>query len=177
MADDDADDRALVREALQESGFGSALETVSDGEELLEYLRREKRYGPPVATHYPAFILLDLNMPRMDGKEVLAVMKSDPALRRIPVIVLSTSTTSEDMAQCYDLGANAYIGKPITFAELVHAMSAVVEHWKVATLAPRPFDASNGESLRADQAATSLPKAFVPTSPGGRHLTLERQVL
>ena len=147
MADDDPDDCALVLDAFTEGGVDSELRTVSDGEELLEYLRREKRYEPPALAPYPAFILLDLNMPRMDGREALAVLKTDPALQRIPVVVLSTSSASEDMAQCYDLGANAYVDKPVTYAELVRVLRTVAEHWlNVVTVTPRAPDEASADS-------------------------------
>ena len=137
MADDDPDDRSLAIDALQESGTDYELRTVCDGEELLEYLRHERRYAPPVVAPNPAVILLDMNMPRMDGREVLSAMKADPALRRIPVVVLSTSRAPEDVVQSYDLGANAYIGKPVTFAELVTVLRTLGDHWlSVVTRAP-----------------------------------------
>lgn len=138
LADDDSDDRDLALDALNESGINHQLLTVCDGEELLEYLRREKRYAPPAYAPHPALILLDMNMPRMDGREALAIMKADPALRRIPVVVLSTSRAPEEVVRSYDLGANAYIGKPVTFPELVSVLGTLGEHWlKIVTPAPR----------------------------------------
>ena len=138
LADDDPDDRDLALDALKESGINHELQTVSDGEELLEYLRRENRYAPPTPAPHPALVLLDMNMPRMDGREVLAIMKADPALRRIPVVVLSTSRASEEVTRSYDLGANAYIGKPVTFAELVNVLGTLGEHWlNIVMPAPR----------------------------------------
>ncbi len=172
MADDDPDDRALFRDAFDEGGTFAELRTVNDGEELLEYLRQEKRYEPPASAVYPALILLDLNMPRMDGREVLAAMKSDPGLRRIPVIVLSTSSATEDVAQCYDLGANAYIAKPVTFGELTHAMGALVEHWlKVVTLAPRPSDEVKADPGPGAAAAVKsrMPHGSNPPHTGIHH--------
>ena len=137
LADDDPDDRDLALDALNESGLHHELQTVCDGEELLEYLRREKRYAPPAVAPQPAVVLLDMNMPRMDGREVLTIMKADPNLRRIPVVVLSTSRAAEEVIRSYDLGANAYIGKPVTFEELVDVLRTLGQHWlNMVTLAP-----------------------------------------
>lgn len=138
MADDDPDDRLLALDALQECGVPNVLSTVGDGEELLEFLRREGRYAPPVEAPRPTLILLDMNMPRMDGREVLAVMKADEHLRRIPVVVLTTSRAADDVYRSYDLGANAYIGKPVTFTELVDVLRTISEHWlKRVLITPR----------------------------------------
>ncbi|MEO8540973.1 MAG: response regulator [bacterium] len=137
LAEDDPDDRDLAIEALAESGTNHQLQTVADGEELLEYLRREKRYAPPAYAPHPALVLLDMNMPRMNGREALTIMKADPALRRIPVVVLSTSRSAGDVVSSYDLGANAYIGKPVTFPELVNVLGTLGAHWlKTVVLAP-----------------------------------------
>lgn len=129
FADDDPDDRLLVLDALQQCGTDSVLSTVGDGEELLEFLRLEGRYAPPALAPRPMIVLLDMNMPRMDGREVLAVMKADEQLRRIPVVVLTTSRAAEDVYRSYDLGANAYFGKPVSFDELVDVLRTISEHW------------------------------------------------
>jgi CheY-like chemotaxis protein len=128
LADDDADDRLMAREALEESRLTNPLVTVDDGEELLEYLCYRGRYEG--ATHKrPGLILLDLNMPRMDGREALSEIKKHPDLRRIPVIVLTTSKAEEDILRTYDLGVNSFITKPVTFNSLVDVMSTLGRYW------------------------------------------------
>ncbi|MDP2343486.1 MAG: response regulator [Deltaproteobacteria bacterium] len=128
MADDDPDDRELTRDALIESRLRNDLRFVVDGEDLLNYLRREGRYRDEDAPR-PGLILLDLNMPRMDGREALAVIKADPALRQIPVVVLTTSKAEEDIFRSYDLGASSFITKPVTFATLVEVIRVLGRYW------------------------------------------------
>ncbi len=129
MADDDADDRLLTREALAESRLANQLVFVEDGEELMDYLRHRGRYSNGGASPRPGLILLDLNMPRKDGREALREMKADPDLRLIPVVVLTTSKAEEDILRTYDMGASAYISKPVTFAGLVHVMRVLGQYW------------------------------------------------
>lgn len=126
MADDDPDDRLMTREALEESHLLNDFETVEDGEQLMEYLRRQGKYaGKPV----PGLILLDLNMPRKDGREALREIKSDPDLRRIPVVVMTTSKAEEDILRSYDLGVNSFIVKPVTFDALVEVLQTLGKYW------------------------------------------------
>ena len=113
-ADDDEDDRMLVHDALREARLINDLRFVEDGEQLLDYLHHRGRYTDATAAPRPGLILLDLNMPRMDGREALAAIKSDPMLRRIPVVVLTTSKAEEDVLRTYDLGVNSFITKPVT---------------------------------------------------------------
>jgi CheY-like chemotaxis protein len=129
LADDDVDDREMTAEALRESRLANDLHFVGDGQELLDYLRREGAHAAPGASPRPALILLDLNMPRMDGREALAIIKQDPALKRIPIVILTTSTADEDICRTYDLGVNSYISKPVTFAGLVQAMQSIGRYW------------------------------------------------
>ena len=129
MADDDADDRMFAREALAENRLANDLHFVSDGEELLDFLRHEGRYADPVSSPRPGLILLDLNMPNMDGREALEAIKADPKLRHIPVIILTTSRTEADIFSSYDLGASSYITKPVTFEGLVQAMGQLGRYW------------------------------------------------
>jgi CheY-like chemotaxis protein len=129
MADDDPDDRLLAAEALRESRVASDLRFVEDGEQLLDYLRRRGRWTDPAQSPWPGLVLLDLNMPRMDGREALAEIKADPALRRIPVVVLTTSRAQADVLRSYDLGASSFITKPATYAGLVDAMRALGRYW------------------------------------------------
>jgi len=128
LADDDADDRLMAKDALAESRLSNPLFMVEDGEELLEYLQYRGRYvGGDHAR--PGLILLDLNMPRMDGREALIEIKKDPLLRRIPVIVLTTSKAEEDIIRTYDLGVSSFITKPVTFDQLVEVMTGLGRYW------------------------------------------------
>jgi len=129
MADDDADDRIMTREALEESKLTNEFRVVENGEELMDYLRRRGQYADPESSPRPGVILLDLNMPRMDGREALKEIKADPELRRIPVVILTTSKAEEDIYRTYDLGANSYIMKPVTFDGLVEVMRGLGRYW------------------------------------------------
>ncbi|MEA2123661.1 MAG: hypothetical protein QOI80_443 [Solirubrobacteraceae bacterium] len=129
LADDDEDDRLMTRNALREARLSNDLRTVADGVELLDYLKRRGQYANRGEAPRPGLILLDLNMPRMDGREALAAIKADPELRSIPVIVLTTSTAEEDIVRTYDLGVNTFITKPVTFLGLVEVMRVVSRHW------------------------------------------------
>lgn len=130
MADDDEDDRDLTREALQNARLANEMRFCVDGQDLMDYLRREGQYADPaVDAPRPGIILLDLNMPKKDGREALAEIKSDQALRSIPVVVLTTSKDEEDVFRTYDLGVNSFITKPITFAGLVEVMKTFQRYW------------------------------------------------
>ena len=128
LAEDDPDDRLFTRRALTKSRLANSIDTVENGEELMRYLRHEGGYGENDAPR-PGLILLDLNMPRMDGREALKEIKSDSNLRRIPVIVLTTSEAEQDILQSYDLGVNAFVTKPVTFDGLADAIEAIGEFW------------------------------------------------
>jgi CheY-like chemotaxis protein len=129
MADDDADDRKLTREALEESRLANDIRFVENGEELMAYLRRQGRYASEADAPRPGLILLDLNMPRKDGREALAEIKADPELRQIPVVILTTSKSDEDVYRSYDLGVNSYIVKPVTFEALVDILQTLEKYW------------------------------------------------
>ncbi len=129
LAEDDADDRLLAEDALAESHISGSLRCVEDGEELLDYLHRRGGYADPGRSPRPDIILLDLNMPRKDGREALREIKSDPDLRRIPVIALTTSKESEDVRKTYDLGVSSYIKKPVSFDGLVDVMRMLGKYW------------------------------------------------
>jgi two-component system response regulator len=129
MADDDSDDRQLTQEALEEGRLINEIRFVEHGEELLEYLRRQGKYANPADSPRPGLILLDLNMPRKDGRAVLKEIKSDPSLRTIPVVVLTTSKADEDVYRSYDLGVNSYIVKPVTFEALVDILQTLEKYW------------------------------------------------
>ena len=129
MADDDADDRRLTQEALEEGRLINEVKFVDDGEQLMDYLRRQGRFAPPAEAPRPGLILLDLNMPRKDGRTVLKEIKSDPDLRQIPVVVLTTSKADEDVYKSYDLVVNSYIVKPVTFEALVDILQTLEKYW------------------------------------------------
>ncbi|HEX5432076.1 MAG TPA: response regulator [Bryobacteraceae bacterium] len=126
LVEDNPGDIRLMREAFKESGFTGRLHVVRDGEQALAFLRREE---PFVNSPRPTFILLDLNLPRKDGREVLAEIKSEKQFRQIPVFVLSTSTACEDISKAYDLHANCYIPKPIDLERLVLISQRMEAFW------------------------------------------------
>ena len=129
MADDDPDDRLLAEKAFRDSKLINQISFVEDGQELMEYLRHEGVYTDPDSSPRPGVILLDLNMPRKDGREALSEIKSDPDLKSIPIIVLTTSKADEDVLRSYELGANSFITKPVTFKSLAEAMRVFGEYW------------------------------------------------
>ena len=138
LADDDPDDRLLARQALEKSRLANDLRCVEDGEELLDYLRRRGKYADPKESPRPGLVLLDLNMPRKAGREALREIKSDPKLRDIPVVVLTTSKAEEDIARSYNLGVNSYITKPVKFSALVEVMRALGKYWFEIVELPGP---------------------------------------
>jgi len=129
LADDDEEDRMLAADAMHESRVANELRFVEDGEELLDYLYKRGRFSDAHAAPTPGIILLDLNMPRKDGREALREIKADPDLRRIPVVVLTTSKAEEDIYRTYDLGANSFITKPVSFEGLVAVMRDIGRYW------------------------------------------------
>jgi CheY-like chemotaxis protein len=142
MADDDADDRRLTRDALEESRLANDLRFVENGEELLDYLRHKGKFANAESAPRPGLILLDLNMPRMDGRTALKEMKADPDLRQIPVTVLTTSKADEDIFRSYDLGVNSYIVKPVTFEALVDILQTLDKYWfEIVELPPEAVKA------------------------------------
>ena len=140
MADDDEDDRDLTRDALADATFIDDMQFVVDGRDLIDYLRRAGPYASPPAVKRlrPSLILLDLNMPRMDGREALAEIKADSELRRIPVVVLTTSSDEQDVRHAYDLGANSYITKPVTGSKLNTVLTRLAEYWAEIVVLPDP---------------------------------------
>jgi CheY-like chemotaxis protein len=138
MADDDEEDRLLARDALRESRVINALRFVEDGEALMDYLRHTGKYAEPESAPRPALILLDLNMPRKDGREALAEIKSDPLLKSIPVVILTTSKREEDIVRSYLAGANSFIVKPVTFEGLIAVMRSVGNYWLDIVDLPKP---------------------------------------
>ncbi|MFQ5524122.1 MAG: response regulator [Acidimicrobiia bacterium] len=138
MADDDIEDVDATHEALVEVKLANGFYSVADGEELLDYLHRRGKWASAEAAPRPGLILLDLNMPKIDGREALRAIKCDPELRRIPVVVLTTSKAEEDIYRSYDLGVAGYITKPVTFAELLQAMKGLTDYCVEIVRLPDP---------------------------------------
>ncbi len=129
LAEDDPDDRLLTVRALKQNRLANAIMWVEDGEELMDYLHRRGKYAGNGAAPRPGLILLDLNMPRMDGREALQAIKADPDLRRIPVVVLTTSQAELDILQSYDLDVNAFVTTPVTYEGLSTAIKVLGDFW------------------------------------------------
>jgi CheY-like chemotaxis protein len=129
MADDDADDRFLAADALKEARVLNEIRFVVDGEELMDYLCRRGQYSDPEKSPRPGLLLIDLNMPRKDGREAIQEIKNDPELRRIPLIVLTTSNAEEDIIRSYEYGVAGYITKPVSFDGLVNVMKVIGRYW------------------------------------------------
>ena len=129
MADDDVEDRMLAKEALDESRLANEICFVEDGQELLDYLFNRGKYSDKKKFPKPGIILLDLNMPKKDGREALKEIKMEKSLRSTPIIVLTTSKAEEDIVRSYDLGVNSFITKPVSFAGLVDVMKTVGKYW------------------------------------------------
>ncbi len=129
MAEDETDDQILMRRALGESRLLHELYIVKDGEELLDYLYHRRQYSELAIAPRPDLILLDLYLPKIDGKEALQAIKADPKLRRIPIVVLTSSRAEEDIRHSYELGASSYLTKPMTFELLVEAVNTLGDYW------------------------------------------------
>jgi CheY-like chemotaxis protein len=129
MAEDDADDRLMAKKALTSNFVANPLVTVNNGVELLEYLHQKGKYSDPALSPRPCFILLDLNMPKMDGREALKIIKEEEDLKGIPVVVMTTSKAEEDIFKSYGEGVNSYITKPVTFDGLVKVIKALKDYW------------------------------------------------
>jgi CheY-like chemotaxis protein len=129
MADDDADDRQMTKEAFEESHLTNDLRFVEDGVELMDYLQRRGKYSDPASSPLPGLILLDLNMPKKDGREALQELKADPRLKAIRIVVLTTSKAEEDIFRTYNLSAASYITKPVTFSALLDVVQTLGKYW------------------------------------------------
>lgn len=138
MADDDPEDRMLASEALEEAKLDNELHFVTDGEELLDYLNRQGDYEYLKDTPLPGLILLDLNMPKKDGREALEEIKTSPDFRSIPIVILTTSKSEIDIVRTYNLGVNSFITKPVTFDGLVDVMRSLGNYWfSIVSLPPQ----------------------------------------
>ncbi|RAU82753.1 response regulator [Pontibacter arcticus] len=138
IADDDAEDRMLVKDALEECHLSNKMHFVENGEELLDYLHNRGKYTDKIAHPAPGIILLDLNMPKKDGREALKEIKADEKLRIIPIVVLTTSKAEEDIMRTYNLGVSSFVTKPVTFAALVDTMATLSKYWFEIVELPRP---------------------------------------
>lgn len=138
VADDDPDDRLLLEDALTETNLARSLYFVEDGEELMDYLLVDKKYNEPSSCPRPDLILLDLNMPRKDGREALKEIKVNPQLRSIPIIILTTSKAEEDIFRTYELGVNSFISKPVSYEELVELVKKLEMYWFETVKLPIP---------------------------------------
>lgn len=137
VADDDPDDRMMIQEAFTENRIANQIVFVEDGEQLMAYLRREDLFAEHKDKPYPGIILLDLNMPKKDGREALRELKADPKLCRIPIVVLTTSQAEEDIVRTYGLGVSSFITKPVSFEGLVDAVRVICQYWiQIVALPP-----------------------------------------
>lgn len=142
IADDDADDRMLIEDAFEENGISNQIHFVEDGEQLLAFLRREGDFAEYASEPLPRLILLDLNMPKVDGRTALAAIKDDPSLNQIPVVILTTSRADTDISKAYALGVNSFISKPLSFDGLVSIVNAIGNYW-IDTVALPNVESSN----------------------------------
>jgi CheY-like chemotaxis protein len=137
VADDDEDDRLMIEDAFKESMVSNPVDFVEDGVQLLDYLLRRGKYEHLANQPYPGIILLDLNMPRMDGRTVLRELKSSRELQRIPVVILTTSKAEQDIVQTYGLGVSSFITKPVTFESLMDVVRVLNKYWvEIVSLPP-----------------------------------------
>ena len=143
LAEDDPDDRLLTKEALAESRLANELRFVEDGEELMEYLQQRGRYAGPAKTSRPGLILLDLNMPKLDGRQVLQQVRKDEGLRSLPVVVLTTSKQEGDILSSYELGCNSFITKPVGIDAFMRTVRELGSYWFELVTLPTPREVSN----------------------------------
>lgn len=137
VADDDSDDRMMIQDAFEESRLSNPLDFVEDGVQLMDYLNRKNAYAHLERQPYPGIILLDLNMPRKDGRTALREIKDSAILQRIPIVILTTSKAEEDIIRTYDLGVNSFITKPVTFEGLVDLVKIIGHYWiEIVALPP-----------------------------------------
>ena len=147
MVDDDADDRLMTERVLRDQRLVEDVRFVEDGQALMDYLRHEGPYADPATSPRPGLILLDLNMPRKDGREALNEIKADRRLRDIPIVVLTNSRADEDVARSYDSGVNSFVAKPTSFRELTEALRVIGQYWfTVVCLPPTTEDSPHDDS-------------------------------
>lgn len=136
VADDDSEDQMIIVDALKESRLKNNVRCVDNGEELMDYLNNRGKYSDKNKYPTPGIILLDLNMPKKDGREALKEIKADENLRSIPIIILTTSKAEEDILKTYNLGANSFITKPVTFLAMVEVMNSLKNYWFEIVILP-----------------------------------------
>ena len=129
LAEDDEDDYILIKKGLRKAKLSNEIRWVKDGVELMDYLRHTNAYEDISTSPRPCLILLDLNMPRMDGREALKEIKNDESLKTIPTVVLTTSKAEEDIIDTYNLGVNSYVRKPVRFEDFARAISVLGQYW------------------------------------------------
>jgi CheY-like chemotaxis protein len=138
LVEDNPADQELIRRAAKEAAFGKELRIVEDGEEALAYLFRRGQYQAPAASPKPDLLLLDLNLPRVDGYQVLEEIRKDLNLCRMPVVVLTTSRQEKDIIRCYELGCNSFITKPVGLDQFTRLVQALEKYWfEIAVLPPK----------------------------------------
>ena len=139
VCDDDADDRALTKLALEGARIANTLRFVEDGTQVLDYLYQRGTFdGETGSAPRPGLILMDLNMPNIDGREALRIIKDDPSLRDIPVVVLTSSRLGKDAVESHELGVTAFLQKPVTLSGLLEAMNVLDRYWlSIVELSPR----------------------------------------
>ena len=138
LAEDDRGDQELTRRALEEGKIRNDLRIVEDGEEALAYLFRRGKYKDPATSPRPDLLLLDLNLPRVDGRQVLERVRADSKLRRMAVVVLTTSRQDEDILRSYELGCNSFITKPVGMEQFIRVIQALEEYWfQIVVLPPK----------------------------------------
>ena len=140
IADDDEDDRMLIADAFEEARLTNPVDFVNDGEQLMNYLHRTGEYAGLTEEHLPGIILLDLNMPKKDGRTALKEIRADEKLRNIPIVILTTSKSEEDILKTYDLGVNSFITKPVTFDRLVEVVQVIGKYWIEIVAIPAKVD-------------------------------------
>jgi CheY-like chemotaxis protein len=138
LAEDDTDDHLLIKDAMEECGWRGELRCVQNGEELMDYLLQRGKYSAPGSAPRPGLILLDLNMPRKDGREALREIRADATLRRMPIVVLTTSKADADIDRVYELGANSFVTKPVQFDALVNVIRMLSQYWFKTVELPAP---------------------------------------
>lgn len=156
VVDDDDNDLQMTRETITSRGSDLEVCTARDGAEALDFLHCRERFKDRPVRH-PDLLLLDLNMPRIDGWEVLREIKDDPAFKTIPVVVFTSSSRDHDLALCYELGANAYVVKPIDFREFTEAVRGIQSFWTKHNHPPVPLPTPSGASVPAGAKAGSPP--------------------
>jgi CheY-like chemotaxis protein len=145
IAEDDVEDRMFIEEAFAESHLANDLRFVENGEQLMDYLYCRGAYADPGQAPHPGLILLDLNMPKKDGRTALQEIKADPTLRHIPVVILTTSKAEEDVFRSYDMGVNSFVTKPVTFTGLIDIVKAIGNYWfEIVELPPDIIRKRNG---------------------------------